>query len=193
MANMNGGNDVELEALKGLAELLVREKAGLEKELTKIDEKYRKLAEQEKAETAAKVKKLSGRIDVYSSLINGLTDDADAEKGKAVPGGVIADGTGKPAAAKESPEPEIKDSLFPENNAQGDETGVEESVADPRFSPKTNVQVKDGNDGSAIVATADGIDAGVRMNAGEETQELQEEHLTGDDPEDWPDMPEEWN
>lgn len=87
-------------------------------EMEKVDEKYRKLAEAEKADLSNMLEMLDSQISLYSSF---LADDAPTQEEP------------NTAAAPEEPEAEpekVVDTIYEENNAEDDAPVVEETVSE---------------------------------------------------------------
>ncbi len=89
-------------------------------ELSKIDERYRKLAEQEKAKLNDMLKNIEAQLGFYGPILDlnnsGNGDVADV---------ILASG---PEEKKEEEEPVIQDTIFPENNEPEDENVEDREV-----------------------------------------------------------------
>ena len=93
-------------------------------DIDKIDEKYRKLAQEEKKNLTENLAVLNEQLKYYDKMLDGepIVEEAD-EKSEYV----------EPDPVEEAPEMTIQDTIFPENNEPEvkEETKEEEKPADP--------------------------------------------------------------
>lgn len=94
-------------------------------ELAKIDEKYRKLAEQEKAQLNKTLDMLDAQLKYYGALLN-------------LDGAAVVDVPESVQTEEVEEEAKIEDTIFPENNEQAEEIAeeaVEEKTEEPAEQP----------------------------------------------------------
>ncbi len=131
-------------------------------EMDKIDEKYRKMAEEEKKKLNAILANLNEQIKLYSPMVNDDDTVQDTEESADVP-----EETTVPE------EPKVVDEIFPENNESSEEP-VEEPV-EPSPVPEA-IESDEADDWSSS-----------DDEASEEKQESNE-----DDDDKWPEYTTEW-
>ena len=147
-------------------------------ELAKIDEKYKKLAEQEKAQLNKTLEMLDNQLKYYGTLL-GLSDDAVEEK---VEEAVVEE----PEKVEE--EPVIEDTVFEENNEKAkvdddaDELPFKEDVVEETVAEESPVEEK--KDEYSDIWPDDSENSG-------KSEEKESEEKAGDEDE-WPAFPEDW-
>lgn len=148
-------------------------KQGAIAEIGKIDEKYRKMAEEEKKQLTELVKNLEEQMKMYAGYLGLGKGDEATETLEPAPAEEMPDMTAK---KEEEAEPVITDTIFPENNEP-------EEVAEP-------APVVEGADESA--PALNNLDAeedaewDKRIESGELKEVEQPEWTSTDPAEDWP-------
>ena len=147
-------------------------------DIDKIDEKYRKLAQEEKKSLTEGLSVLNEQLKYYDNMLKGvkIEEEAPAEE-----------------AAEEEEEETVKDTLFPDNNEENEEEPKEtEKVAEvtglPDGAPASDNPVSD--------TESDDIPDGTPV-ADPATEEDEWQVVSNEDPVDssaegWGPMPEEW-
>lgn len=137
-------------------------------EIAKVDEKYRKLAEQEKAELNKTLEMLDAQLKYYGTIL-GLSKKDENE-------------------VKEEKEEAIEDTIFPENNEEVVEPEAEEETTEEEPTEVTpEPEVVEGDDASESMEWPDETS---EETTEEQTKEKEEEKTAEEDV--WPDFPQEW-
>ena len=144
-------------------------------ELAKIDEKYRKLAEQEKEKLNKTLEMLEAQLKFYKPLL-------DLNKPEEPSGELYQED--KPADV--APEEKIEDTIFPENN-ETDKVEDDAETAVPEES--TDADTVDDGDAPAGDEFGDIWPANDDAPAEEKVEEEKKEEASE---EEWPAFPEEW-
>ena len=150
----------ETAKIKDLIASYESNKAEIEKQMKDVDEKYRKLAEAEKAALSASSAFYDTAISALSAIVNDEVKTAPKKENK-------------PAKSEVKVEPEedkVVDNLFPENNEK--ETKDEESVKEEAPAQKTEPEF----DGAGFISDDESAPA-------EETEGIPEDEPV--DPNDW--------
>ena len=193
---MNTDNKKLLKEFAAIYSASNKAKQALVAELGKIDEKYKRLAEEEKKSLNELVEELDRQMAFYGPLI-GVDSDAKAPKSEPVNEG----GPSGEAESEKEPEPEeepeIQDTLFPENNEPEEPTEpdpVAEDAGKPAGVPASCEPAPAEQPGGGTLAEAPAEEEA----APEAEEEPEWGGASNEEPVDpaaegWPSMPEEWN
>lgn len=165
MANTKNTQQSEFETISTLKGLLTEEISSIEKDMATIEEKYKKLIEQEKEELEVRLSACKSRAVLFDQLL-ATFPESKTEVKESAPAPAVAE------------EPKITDTIFPENN---EEPVVEENVIEE--TTDNQVDNSDNEDLSWPVEDSE-----------EELTETTEEVSTEeeDDDADWGAFTEEW-
>lgn len=151
---------------------LTKSKKLILSDIEKIDEKYRRLAQEEKKNLTESLGILNEQLKYYDKM---LGNKAEVEE--------TAD---SPDTQEEPEEPAIEDTIFPENNEQEEETVNSDEVI-PEEEPESIVEEEESE------AEPEKKDDLNDIWPEENTEEKPEEEKKDSEEDEWPDFPQEWN
>ena len=163
---------------------LIKSKKIILADIDKIDEKYRKLAQEEKKSLTENLSVLNGQLKYYDSMF--VSNEGEMKEVEEEPEEAEEE-------EKEEEEETVKDTLFPDNNEEEEEkpAEVDEETEGPDIVSAPDEPLFTAEHNDSPVAEPD-EESEEKEEEEEEWHEVSNEDDPNPEAEGWPSMPEEW-